>query len=146
VKSLRCAWAARESKVNSVAGEHFRKLKHELRTPINHIIGYSELMKETAGDADDSTIVTLSEQVNQLGKSLARELERALMDISVESDDSKMQELRFGVLPIVREIVSVLTQPPARPNMALYGKDMERMKQAADQLMNWALTNKAPES
>jgi hypothetical protein len=30
--------------------------------------------------------------------------------------------------------------------MALYGKDMERMKQAADQLMNWALTNKAPES
>jgi signal transduction histidine kinase len=146
VKSLRCAWAARESKVNSVAGEHFRKLKHELRTPINHIIGYSELMKETAGDADDSTIVTLSEQVNQLGKSLARELERALMDISVESDDSKMQELRFSVLPIVREIVGVLTQSPARPDMALYGKDMERMKQAADQLMNWALTNKAPES
>lgn len=33
-----------------------RVLKHELRTPINHIIGYSELLAEDlAGDSDDDS-------------------------------------------------------------------------------------------
>ena len=39
------------------AADLFRTLRHELRTPINHIVGYAELLLDEAEDGDYAALV-----------------------------------------------------------------------------------------
>jgi adenylate cyclase len=48
----------------------FRSLRHELRTPINHIIGYSELLLEEADDLEHQAIVADLGKIHQAGTDL----------------------------------------------------------------------------
>ncbi len=36
----------------TLSADLVRQLRHELRTPINHIIGYSEMLEEVAADEE----------------------------------------------------------------------------------------------
>jgi CheY-like chemotaxis protein len=47
-----------------------RELRHELRTPINHIIGYSEMLEEVAADEHWSDLQPDLEKVRASGKAL----------------------------------------------------------------------------
>src|SRR5215208_5155714 len=48
----------------------FRSLRHELRTPINHIIGYSELLLDEAEDLDHAAIVSDLVKIHRAGTDL----------------------------------------------------------------------------
>ena len=59
--------AAREPLDGMSAAELFRGLRHELRTPINHIIGYAELLLEEAGDLGLDGVVEDLNRIHQAG-------------------------------------------------------------------------------
>lgn len=115
--------------------EHLRHLKHELRTPVNHIIGYSELLVETADDVGDCTIADLAKGIHASGQTLSRLLERNLVSAAAEMDERQMDTLRSSVRPVVKQILAVLRANPHLLVADSYSQDLERIRQAANQLM-----------
>lgn len=49
-----------------------RNLRHELRTPINHILGYAELLLEDARDLQRPDLVADLEGIHAAGKQLLK--------------------------------------------------------------------------
>jgi signal transduction histidine kinase len=115
--------------------EHLRHLKHELRTPVNHIIGYSELLLEAAGDEGDGSIADLAKGIHASGQALSRLLERNLVAAAAEMDERQMDALRSSVRPVIEQILAVLRANPHLLVADLYSQDLERIRQAATQLM-----------
>lgn len=58
--------------------QEIRTFKHELRTPINHIIGYSELLLESADDGGFESVARHAVALRSDGEIIARLIERHL--------------------------------------------------------------------
>lgn len=114
--------------------ERLRHLKHDLRTPVNHIIGYSELLAETADDAGDSTVAEIAKRIHANGHVLSRLLERNLAVAADEMDDKYMDTLRSSVRPVIEQTLAVLRSTPVLLVTNIYTQDAERIRQAATQL------------
>ena len=115
--------------------EHLRNLKHELRTPVNHILGYSELLLETADDFDDQTLAVLAQSIKAHGQLLARLLEQAFLAPADQIGEQQLNGLRSTVGPVIADILSVSCSPPEGSGSASYEKDLERIRLAAHKLM-----------
>ena len=48
-------------------GVNLAKIRHDLRTPINHIIGYAEIIREEAADKLPATFVTDLGKIHSAG-------------------------------------------------------------------------------
>jgi signal transduction histidine kinase len=115
--------------------ESLRKLKHEIRTPVNHILGYSELIMESADDAGDAGMATLARDIHERGRQLASALEKSLLLPAVETEGDWMAPLRESVMPIIKEIVTIAFLNPDSPAESSYSEDVARIREAATQLM-----------
>src|ERR1051326_9245699 len=71
---------------------NLRSLKHELRTPVNHILGYSELLLESAQDAGDETLMTQARGIHSNGRKLVELIDRNL------ASDGHMETVHMGEL------------------------------------------------
>src|SRR4051794_6444061 len=58
--------------------ETLRETRHTLRTPLNHIIGYSEMLLESADDLGLEALVPDLEQVHTAGQRLLGQLDHLL--------------------------------------------------------------------
>ncbi|HEY7406538.1 MAG TPA: histidine kinase dimerization/phospho-acceptor domain-containing protein [Candidatus Angelobacter sp.] len=117
--------------------EDFRKLKHELRTPVNHILGYSELLLESAADAGDGNIESLAQQIQNNGQNLARVMEKGLIFTGSEAgDEAQLTTLRTSLLPLVQQILAVSAPGPDSPGMVGYADDLKKIHSAADRLIS----------
>lgn len=114
--------------------DHLRELKHELRTPVNHILGYSELLLETADDFGDHTVAVLARGIRARGQLLARLLEATLLSQVGEIND-KRDALRSSVGPVIQDILAVSCAPPEMSGLVSYEQDLERIRVAAHKLM-----------
>jgi class 3 adenylate cyclase len=71
--------------------------RHELRTPINAIIGYSEMLLEDAEDAEDRDRVSDLKKILQAGRSLLRKVNDFLDPEVFESGDIDLSDMEaFG--------------------------------------------------
>lgn len=114
--------------------DHLRELKHELRTPVNHILGYSELLLEAADDFGDNTVAVLARSIRARGQLLARLLEATLLSQAGEISE-KRNELRSSVGPVIQDILAVSCSPLEMSGSASYEQDLERIRVAAHKLM-----------
>ena len=114
--------------------EHLRKLKHELRTPVNHIVGYSELLFESADEASDVEVSVLAKSLQASGQLLARLLERTLLSPGNEIDEEQISALRDSLRPVIERIVKDSSSLVAS-GTAEYETDLARIRHAANQLM-----------
>jgi signal transduction histidine kinase len=114
--------------------DHLRELKHELRTPVNHILGYSELLVEAADDFGDNNVAVLARSIRARGQLLAKLLESTLLSQGSEINN-KRDELRNRVGPVIQDILAVSCSPPEISGMASYEQDLERIRLAAHKLM-----------
>ena len=115
--------------------EHLRHFKHDLRTPVNHIIGYSELLLETADDVGDNAIADVAKGIHTCGKALSQLLERNLVVAPREMNDRQIDLLRSSARPLIEQILAVLQANAASVAPSAYSSDLERIRLAADQLM-----------
>jgi signal transduction histidine kinase len=85
-----------------------RTFKHDLRTPINHIIGYSELLLEEANDAGDSAAVSRLSAIHREGQGLFELVESTVQACTGEWNNSPhAQQLQAGSRPLVERILAL---------------------------------------
>ena len=85
--------------------ELLRTLRHELRTPINHIIGYSELMLEEASDLGQADLAPDLQKIQAAGKELLTLVNEFLDPSKVEAGrvdlDRLSDELRTPLNTVI---------------------------------------------
>jgi signal transduction histidine kinase len=111
--------------------DEIRKFKHELRTPINHIIGYSELLMETASDEGEMLISQRAKTIHGYGQSLASIVDRQLAGLTEEQGDISAA-LRNSAMPVISAIIaSANGRGQADP---IWERDFERIEAATRRL------------
>jgi signal transduction histidine kinase len=115
--------------------DNFRNLKHELRTPVNHILGYSSLLLEAAHDAGDSAVAGIVHQVSTNAHVLMRMMEKNLVSPTGEMDEAQLDALRANVRPVVAQILEALPAASGAAEMGPYAEDVERIRSAANGLL-----------
>ena len=106
-------------------------LRHELRTPVNHILGYAEMLREDAADASpdaavlDGIIATAREVLSRINAALppsGESTRRHVMDLVVELRDPQAR--------LLAATSTLLTSP----RDLQFVTDVERIAQAARRL------------
>jgi signal transduction histidine kinase len=115
--------------------EDLRRLKHELRTPVNHIVGYSDLLFETAGDTGDHATADLAKNIHESGQILAKLLEKNLLSPSGDMDSIQMDALRDSIRPTIKHILDTLSSHSMLTMVNSEMDDLDRIRRAADQLL-----------
>jgi signal transduction histidine kinase/CheY-like chemotaxis protein len=94
-------------------------MSHEFRTPLNAIIGYSEMLTEEAKESGAAQIVPDLEKIRTAGKHLL-ELINSVLDISkIEAGKMELFAETFRVERLVREVADVAVPLAARNNNRL---------------------------
>ena len=107
--------------------ERLKVLKHELRTPINHIIGYSELMLEGAAEDGLDDLVVVASEMRDQGRSLALLIDRYLLTPAGGIGSEQMYGLRDEVVTLLSRMSSDRTQHAQRAAWAQYSGDLAKI-------------------
>lgn len=123
-----------------------RKLRHDLRTPVNHILGYAELALETAGDEGDESPVEPLRRIIALGSGLTKLIDNRLpRTLSDDDAVAALARTRDSMRPSLEQIC-VIAQFECfhQPH---YRTDMDRIRSAADVLLGKQIvTDTTPET
>ena len=113
------------------------RLRHDLRTPLNHIVGYTELLMEESEEEFPWTQVI--QEVSELGKGLLKTIEVSLPSAEPHIPEQRLAELRQKLKAPVEHISEVLKSiklPESAPQHA----DIERLAQATERLAHFVQT------
>jgi len=95
-------------------------MSHELRTPLNAIIGYNELMRDEAQDADDQKYMTDIEKINNASHHLLS-LINDILDLSkIESGKMQVHVEHFALKPLVQDLIPTVTPLVQKQNNTLH--------------------------
>ena len=106
------------------------RIKHELRTPINHIVGYSELMMEECEGATEQQIAILQE-LSSSGQRLARLVEQVVAGAHAQAVPAGPHGEFLAVLDKIRGDLETLALTYAGKSEM---RDLERIHSAVAQL------------
>lgn len=91
------------SKISEIEISH---LRHELRTPINHIIGYTEMLQEEAEDQGREDFVTELHFMWTAGQNLLRAVNEALGASGGDSGEISLPSLQKQIRKPLEQIIS----------------------------------------
>lgn len=92
---------------NRCKRDFLANMSHEFRTPLNAILGYTEMMAEDARGGDARQIAPMIEKVQLAGRHLL-ELVNDILDMSrIESGRMPIQRARISVDKVVSEIIAL---------------------------------------
>lgn len=91
-------------KANSLA-----HLRHELKTPVNHILGYSELLIEDAAERHLEAFVPVFRQIHSGGCALLESIQTALSEESDSPGDSNLDALKKALRATVADALETST-------------------------------------
>lgn len=115
------------------AGEA-RHLKHELRTPINHIIGYSALLVEAAQDNGDTAFAAQATDIQSIADELRRTVEKVLVGSRDSLDQANIWGMRESVIPLIARISMKLQPTAGSYGIESYEEDLHRIRGATERL------------
>jgi signal transduction histidine kinase len=122
------------SAVQGINGKELATIRHDLRTPVNHILGYCEMLIEDAGDS-----VPALAAVRGGGQAALQAIESALADSSTGVTPARFQEFAAKVSGIVEGILGSCEEarrhPAALPD---WTPDLDRISGAARRLAELA--------
>ncbi len=107
------------------------ELRHELRTPVNHILGYAEMLREDAADGSpdaariDRIVATAREVLARINAALPPTGVATLDDL-----DALIHDLRMPQTTVLDEVTAL----SASVRDAQYAADLDRIAQAARRL------------
>ena len=115
--------------------EERRKLRHDLRTPINHILSYADLVREDAGDRGLVSVATEMAAIESAGKG-ALKLVNDLLES--HSDPTTAATSQSGLVELMREVkerVDRVRRIPAAQATPQVDADLTRIADAAERLL-----------
>ena len=86
-------------------GSHVR---HELRTPINAVIGYSEMLIEDAGETDESEFVADLQKIHAAGRQLLELIEDIVRFSDLEANSDNICAPNANVSSMIANLVSTI--------------------------------------
>jgi len=93
-------------RANEAKSVFLAKMSHHLRTPLNAVIGYSEMLLEDASaDGNDSQITDLK-KINSAGRHLLSLVTDVLDMSKIDSDDIELQATAFELDDLVIDVAS----------------------------------------
>jgi adenylate cyclase len=119
--------------------ETLSKLRHSLRTPLNQIIGYSEMLMESAEENNITTVLSDLKRIHTAGGQLLALINDALAPWKIETgkiDFSGMRrEMRTPLNAVIGYAELCLDEARASQHVDLV-KDLEKILRAAKNLLN----------
>lgn len=110
------------------------KLRHDLRTPINHIIGYSEILLEDAGSSAPPEFVADLERIRDGGQQLLGLINHHLSEEGVAAGAQDLQQLSHDLRTPVNHIIGyaeLLAEQASGPGREAFAQDLRRIVEAA---------------
>jgi len=116
-------YAKHESTISQLRKNITYALPHELRTPLQSILGYAELMTMDYETLSADDINMMSSMILKSGHRLQRTVENTLAYAQIEmiaSDPDKLKLLRNNILPdtvcVIQDSISMVSEKWNRPN------------------------------
>jgi PAS domain S-box-containing protein len=116
--------------------EAVARLRHALRTPLNHLIGYAEMVRAEAKDQGARAEKALMDQVLSIARQIVDRLQQALPTKSHIPEDA-LPELRAVMRPAVERVDQVLTEFDEMTGRAC-AKEVGKMRNATRDLLSFA--------
>ncbi len=119
--------------------EALSKLRHALRTSLNQIIGYSEMLMESADENNITTILVDLKRIHTSGGQLLALINDALAPWKIETGKIDFPSLRRDVRPPLNAVISYaelcLDEAKSSQHVELV-KDLDKILKAAQNLHN----------
>jgi class 3 adenylate cyclase len=119
------------------------KLRHALRTPLNQIIGYSELLMESAEETGSVTLVAELQRIHSGGGELLALINDALAAWKIEAGKVDFAALREHLRAPLGGVIAVTSQCIGQARSAGQSdtvKDLDKILRAAQNLLHLAET------
>jgi len=121
--------------------EAVARLRHSLRTPLHHIIGYAEMVEEAEQERGPGQVQPL-EQVRAAARRILEQIQTALPAEDRVSEEA-IRTLRSRTLETTEEILQHL-DAFEREAGAEHGPDLRKIRAAADQLRDFSRLGEIP--
>lgn len=122
--------------------EAIARLRHSLRTPLNHLIGYAEMVRDEAKDQGARAEKALMDQALSIARQIVDRVQQALPAKSHISEEA-LPELRNIMRPALERIEQILTEFDDMTGRAC-AKEVTKMRSAARELYNFARGDAPP--
>ena len=113
------------------------RLRHDLRTPLNQIIGYSELLVETVDEHDISDVVPPLEEIHRAGTDMLGKLNDELAPWKVQSGQVSLPNLQAQLLDplrLVEDACSRCSEIAGRQGAVDVVDDLSKIREAVTNL------------
>ena len=122
------------------------RISHELRTPMNHIIGYSELLIE---DADDQSLPGLSQEIRRvraLGQELLAIINDTFSTLKVGSQLARLRQSSTMMQAMASQIASAVAaiQASVMPDHEAFLPDLQKIAAATQNFAHLVETLSTP--
>ena len=93
----------------AIRNESLAQLQHELRTPINHILGYSELLIEDACERHLEGFVLAFEQIHTRGHQLLEAIQATFAEKTIAVQGLDLGALKTSLATTAAELLKIST-------------------------------------
>ena len=129
-----------------VKNQDLAELRHNLRTPINHILGYGEMMIEDATELGLEDCAKDLSKIHEDGKQLLAIINAALTPATNEVSELDLRALHRDLLPPLDKVIVRLRNvrllaedlQDSHPDAARVFADLNKIQTAAERLMSMA--------
>ncbi len=119
--------------------EGLSKLRHALRTPLNQVIGYSELLMETAAETGTTALIPELKRIHSGGGELLALINDALAAWKIEAGKVDFAALRENLRSPLGSVIILTGDSLGKARtagQAAIAKDLEKILHAAQNLLN----------
>ena len=118
--------------------EFLANLRHELRTPINHIVGYSEMLQEEAEDRGQDGFVPDLKRIQTAGRQLLELIGDYFDPGKAEAGETSMSRMRHELRTLLNAIIGyseMLEEEAEEQGHESFIPDLQKISSAAKHLL-----------
>ncbi len=121
--------------LNAIKDKFFKIIAHDLRTPFNTILGYTEILREDFSELSDDEKLALLDDINKSAKQSYQLLENLLVWSQTQTGNIDFDPKELDLSGLLKETVSVLESTAKNKNISLEVSCTPDLKITADEQM-----------